>query len=202
MSAPEWLHELAGFDQPVERDELYRLAGKVPANLAIVELGTYQGKGTCFLAAGARAGKGAFVWTVDPWDLPGERSTTGAGPRPENPIDYTDPAHRETAVRQVVNAGLSGQVTFVQDFSSHAGRIWSGPPVGLLFIDGDHREPAVRRDFAAWEPHLAPGAVIAWDDHRVGFPGVMSVVDQLAHDKGLITAPELVGSLAVTRVVR
>jgi hypothetical protein len=33
-----------------------------------------------------------------------------------------------------------------------------------LFIDGDHRYEAVRADFAAWQPHLAPGAIVAFDD--------------------------------------
>lgn len=192
------LHELEGFDQPVERDALLRLAAHVPADQAIVELGTFKGKGTCFLAWGARSGLGAHVWTVDPWDLPGERSTTGAGPRPRHPLDYTDPSIPRVAMAQVEAAGLTDGVTFIQGFSSQVGRTWQGPPVGLLFVDGDHREGAVRRDFAAWEPHLARNAVIAWDDHRVGFPGVMAVVDRLAHEKGLITEPIMFGSLAVT----
>lgn len=195
----ERLHELAGFDQPVERDALYQLAAVVPADQAVVELGTFKGKGTCFLAAGARAGLGAHVWTVDPHDLPGERTTTGSGARPRHPIDYTDPTIPVIAREQVASAGLSDRVTFIQGFSTDVGEAWGGPRVGLLFVDGDHREGAVRRDFAAWEPHLAPDAVIAWDDHRVGFPGVMAVVDRLAHEKALLTEPVLVGSLAVTR---
>lgn len=192
------LHELQGFDQPVERDALRVLARSVPKDRAIVELGTYKGKGTCFLAAGARDGLGAHVWTVDPWDLPGERTTTGSGPKGEHPLDYTDPSIPAIARAQVAKAGLIDQVTFIQGFSDEIGMGWRGPKVGLLFVDGDHRENHVRRDFAAWEPHLARDAVIAWDDHRAAFPGVLKVVDRLAHQKGIISEPILIGSLAVT----
>ena len=34
----------------------------------------------------------------------------------------------------------------------------------MLWIDGDHRYDAVRRDLECWAPHLAPGAVVALHD--------------------------------------
>src|SRR5690606_32065016 len=71
---------------------LYELASMVPEDEAIVELGTYRGASACWLGAGARDGLGAHVWTVDPHDLPGYRTTTGRG---SGGLDFTDPAIRK-----------------------------------------------------------------------------------------------------------
>jgi hypothetical protein len=37
-------------------------------------------------------------------------------------------------------------------------------PVALLWVDGDHRYEAVRRDWDAWSPHLLPDAKVVFDD--------------------------------------
>lgn len=197
MSSPRpELARLDGFSPAETYQVLYDLALNVPAEQAIVELGTFHAKGAIYLAEGAAHGGGAHVWTVDPHDLPGYRTTTGNGPV-RNRIDYTDPKHRQLAERQVRNSGHGNRITMVRDFSADAGRTWEGPKVGLLFIDSNHFERHVRLDFAAWERHLAPGAIVCFDDHRTAFPGVINVVRRLV-DKGVITEPTLVGSLAVT----
>jgi hypothetical protein len=47
---------------------------------------------------------------------------------------------------------------------------WDAPsrisldPLDFLFIDGDHSEDAVRKDWAAWEPLLQPGAIVLLHD--------------------------------------
>lgn len=179
---------------PLETLEpLYELAAMVPADEAIIELGTYRGASACWLAAGAQAGLGAHVWTIDPHDLPGYRTTTGRG---NGGLDFTDPAIRRDAERQIREAGLAEHVTMIQDFSTEAGQSWSGPKVGLLFIDGDHRQDAVRKDFAAWEKHLSPDAVIAFDDYSESHPGVPAAVQALV-DKEIISEPAAFDRLAV-----
>lgn len=190
------LDQLDGFSPAETYQVLYDLAINVPADQAIVELGTFHGKGAIYLAEGAAHGGRAHVWTVDPHDLPGYRTTTGSGPV-RNRIDYTDPKHRELAAKQISEAGYADDITMVQDFSIDAGRSWTGPKVGLLFIDGNHHEKHVRLDFSAWERHLSPGAIVCFDDYREAFPGVINVVANLVN-KGVITEPVIVGSLAVT----
>jgi predicted O-methyltransferase YrrM len=174
-------------------EPLYDLAALVPADEAIIELGTYRGASACWLAAGAQSGLGAHVWTIDPHDLPGYRTTTGRG---RGGLDFTDPAIRLDAERQIREVGLAEHVTMIRDFSVEAGQTWAGPKVGLLFIDGDHRQDAVRKDFAAWEKHLSPDAVIAFDDHNESHPGVPAAVQALV-DKGIISEPALFDRLAV-----
>lgn len=179
---------------PLETLEpLHELASMVPADEAIIELGTYRGASACWLAAGAQSGPGAHVYTIDPHDLPGYRTTTGRG---KGGLDFTDPSIREDAERQIHEMGLDEHITMIQGFSADVGQNWDGPKVGLLFIDGDHRQHAVRQDFSAWEKHLTPDAIIAFDDHSDSHPGVPAAVQGLV-DKGIISEPTIFDRLAV-----
>src|SRR5690625_4924188 len=190
------LAKLDGFSPAQTYRVLYELALNVPAEQAIIELGTFHAKGAIYLAEGAAHGGGAHVWTVDPHDLPGYRTTTGSGPV-RNRIDYTDPKHRRLAEKQINDSGHSERITLVRGFSVDDGRAWGGPEVGVLSIDGNHYEQHVRLAFTAWERHLAPGAIVCFDDYRKAFPGVINVVAHLV-DKGVITEPTAISSLAVT----
>lgn len=166
---------------------LYELAGYVPADQAIVEIGSYKGKSACWLGAGARAGYGAHVWAVDPWDLRG--NVNGR-------FGFSQIETRVAFGRQVDVAGVRDQITAIRGFSVEVAASWHGPPVGLLYIDGDHAESAVRGDWSAWRPHLAPGgATVVFDDlDTPRNPGVRVVVDELAPVLG---CRKVAGRLAV-----
>ena len=167
-------------------------AALVPANQAILEIGVFRARTTCWLAHGAKSGKGAHVWGVDPWDLP-----TANQPKAK----FRDPKQRRLAQQHVHEAGVRSQVTLVQAFSVDFARGWTGPRIGLTYIDGDHSFEGAVDDFEAWRPHLAADAVIAFDDYGApSLPGVKQAVDYLVAE-GRITEPEVVGGrLAVSRL--
>ena len=55
-----------------------------------------------------------------------------------------------------------------------------GQGVDLLFVDSSHEREATVREFEAWRPALAPGAVVAFDDyHHPDYPGVREAIAQL-----------------------
>lgn len=141
---------------------LVELAAAVPADQAVVEIGVFRGRSLCALGAGAAGGAGAHVWGVDPWDLPGQRTTLRGATRLAG--RYMQPATRRAARRHVRACGLAERVSLVRGFSAEVAAGWEGPLVGLLHVDGDHRQAG--RDAEAWWPHLAAGAVIAFDDHQ------------------------------------
>jgi hypothetical protein len=163
---PEDLSGLIDADQGAV---LRHLAAQVPADRAIVEIGSYRGKSTAFLADGAKRGLGAQVWAVDPWGLAGNVAGRHG---------FTEA--REAFEAQLRACRLWSRVTPVEAFSTDAAAAWSGPEVELLYIDGDHAEAAVRADVAAWTPHLAADHVIVFDDlDTKRNPGVRVVVDEL-----------------------
>jgi hypothetical protein len=163
--------ELSGLITEEIGQTLQHLAAEVPGDQAIVEVGSFKGKSTCYLAAGGQAGEGAKVWAVDPWDTPG--NVTGR-------FGFAEPSTREAFEAQVRAAQLWDCITPLQGFSIDIAARWSGPSIGLLYIDGDHSEAAVRADFDVWRPHFAPGATVVFDDLDVPRnPGVRAAIESL-----------------------
>ncbi|HEU4753889.1 MAG TPA: class I SAM-dependent methyltransferase [Armatimonadota bacterium] len=166
-------------------------ASQVPADQEIIELGVFQGRSALQLAWGASLGHGAHVTGIDPWDLPG------------NVYDppFTEESSRRWAFHHVKTLGFSRRISLVHGFSADVARTYSGPPVGLLYVDGDHTKEGARRDIEAWAPHLAPGATIAVDDyHHPDWPGVAEAVDELVAEGVLEPVQVFHDRLAVTRL--
>jgi hypothetical protein len=165
------LTDLRGLITTEVGEALRDLAAAVPADLAIVELGSFKGMSTAHLATGARDGHGAHVWAVDPWDLPGNVYGKHG---------YSAPIVRDEFERQLRAMRLWSRITPLRAFSVDAATDWTGPAIGLLYIDADHAEAAVRADVHAWTPHLAAGHTLAFDDlDTPRNPGVRVVVEEL-----------------------
>jgi hypothetical protein len=71
--------------------------------------------------------------------------------------------------------------------------------VGLLWIDGDHRYEAVRRDFEGWRPHLLPGAAVVLDDAADPALGPHRLLAEL-QEAGRFETLQRHGKLAVLRL--
>ena len=91
----------------------------------------------------------------------------------------------------MARSGVKDQITLIRGFSVEVAESWAGPEIGFLFIDGDHKEDMVRADWEAWRSHLAPKAVVAFDDYHKDYPGVRTVVDDLA----------AVGAVEITKTI-
>lgn len=144
------VERIRGWCSIAEGDLLYRLARSVDPTLAIVEIGSYQGKSTCYLALGS---EGAPVFAVDLWSL-----------HRRVPRYRTAGRHFRRNVKRV---GVADRIVPIRGFSVEVGKSWKGPEIGLLYIDGCHSTPAVIADFKAWQKHLAAGAVVAFHDYHM-----------------------------------
>lgn len=168
------------------------LAAQVSADRSIVEVGVFQGRTALLMAWGAAQGHGAHVWGVDAWEL---ADNTYAPP-------FKTVESRNAAAYNVKATGYHDRVTLVQGFSLETAEVWTGPPIGLLFIDGDHTRDGARSDVLAWARHLAPGAVIALDDYgHPDWPGVAQAVEELVTEGVLEPIQIFHDRLAVTRLV-
>lgn len=165
------LANLEGLISEATGVKLAELAAAVPNTQTVVNIGVFKGKSTCYLAEGSALGGRATVLAIDPWDLPGN---------PDGKHHYHGALDK--FVEQLAQVGLEWAVWAIKEFSAVVAG-WNPDivgPVGLLFIDGDHEYESVREDWNAWYPHLAPGAVVAFDDYQTPKnPGVGRFVKEL-----------------------
>ena len=150
MPAPEGLALL---------DAAARYAGRGP----VLEVGTYCGKSTIYLAAAARD-KGQPVITVD-HHHGSEENQPG--------WEYHDPALVDQATGRIdtlprlratlAAAGIEDDVVAIVGKSADVARLWR-TPLGMLFIDGGHTDAAARWDYEGWAPWVALGGALAIHD--------------------------------------
>jgi predicted O-methyltransferase YrrM len=109
----------------------------------------------------------------------------------------------ELVARRTVSGCRRGNAVWQRQFSYDAARGWQ-KPIDFLFIDGDHRYEAVRRDWDEWSPHVRPGGIIALHDARLEAPwlgpndGPVRLASEIATDRDWETL-DGVDSLLVLR---
>ncbi len=144
---------VGGFLFPREGPLLYELARACSGRGVIVEIGSWKGKSTIWLASGARAGARVRVYAVDPHTgSPELREQYGDG-------IWTLPEFE----RNLERAGVGELVSPIVSTSEDAAAEFS-QPIELLFIDGAHDAASVRRDLEAWTPRVVEGGVVALHD--------------------------------------
>lgn len=162
-----------------EARELHAIASTIDKGV-IVEVGSYRGRSAVALADGAPVG--TPVYAVDPHALLVESDELTYGP--EDRAAFFRAMLRSEAYRRVSLINLSSEIITPG---------WS-EPVGFLWIDGDHTHEGVRRDWACWQPHLLPGAVVAFDDAHDPNVGPYHLINELV-DAGVLVHRKNVGKV-------
>jgi len=155
--------QAAGFMPPAEGLALFDAAARYSGRGPVLEIGSYCGKSTIYLAAAAAAA-GQQVVTVD----------HHRGSEEHQPgWEYHDPELVDPAIGRIdtlprlratlAAAGLEDQVVVVVGRSASVARLWR-TPLGLLFVDGGHTEQAAVTDYEGWAPWVAPGGALAIHD--------------------------------------
>ena len=70
------------------------------------------------------------------------------------------------AARAAVSRCPAAKVHWIEQFSFDAVKSWN-TPIDFLFIDGDHAEKSVTRDWSEWSLFVRPGGRVAFHDARV-----------------------------------
>jgi predicted O-methyltransferase YrrM len=188
-----------GFMPPDEGLALHETAAAYAPVGPVLEVGTYCGKSTIYLAAAARD-CGQMVVTVDHhrgseehqagWEY---HDTQLVEPRTGR-ID-TLPFFRAA----IAAAGLEDHVVAIVGRSADVARLWQ-TPLGLVFIDGGHTDEAAAADYAGWSPWVTAGGALAIHDV---FPDPVDGgqapyrIYRRALDSGAFTEVRAVGSLRV-----
>lgn len=152
-----------GFMPPAEGEALFEVAATYAPAGPIVEIGTYCGKSTIYLASAASQA-GQFVLTVD-HHRGSEENQLGWEYHDTELVDPavglldTLPRFRST----LAAAGLERHVIAIVGRSADVAALWH-QPLGMLFIDGGHTDEAVAADYAGWAPWVRVGGALAIHD--------------------------------------
>jgi predicted O-methyltransferase YrrM len=141
-----------------EGQRLAYLASVVPKGQVIVEIGSFAGRSTSFLASGSAYGQQAPVFAVDLWKH-------GGG----CPLEVFE--------HHLESLGLRSRVQPLPGRSREVSSWWE-QPIGLLFIDGAHDWENVKCDYESWVPHLAPGGWLAVHDYHPTYGDVLRFMEE------------------------
>ena len=144
-------NNIHGWLSDSEGELLYKLATSIPKGHAIVEIGSWKGKSTVWLAKGAQAGQRNEVYAVD--------LHCGSSDHAREGVEDTCAAF----IANLSKAGVRTTVFPLITTSEKAAHHWRGG-IGLLWVDGSHRYEDVKRDLLLWKQYLANGARVAIHD--------------------------------------
>jgi hypothetical protein len=139
----------------------------------LVEIGVAEGASAVGLRE-AMAPDG-ILWLIDPFHL--------------SRVRHLNTMRR--AAHRVVAKCQNGEVIWIEKFSYAAASDWSGQ-IDFLFIDGDHSENGVRRDWDDWHRFVATGGIVVFHDAAL-FPrswtardwGPVKLVDALFRNRAI-----------------
>lgn len=126
---------------------MLNLAISLNKSSCIVEVGSYLGASSCFLAVGAKLKKG-HVYCVDTWHNEG----MSEGLRDT----YEEFLHNIQPLRKLITPLRGQSVDIARTFDKE---------IDLLFIDSAHSYEGCSSDVKAWMPHLKSGAMIVFHDY-------------------------------------
>ncbi len=161
-----WLRNAArraiGFMPADEGMALYEAGLEGAESGPLLEIGSYCGKSTIYLAGAARE-KGTVVFSVD-HHRGSEEHQVGEEYHDPRLVDAEGRVDTLATFRETIEqAALSDAVVAVVAASKVAAAAWA-TPLGMVFIDGGHSSEAVRTDYEAWTPHLVAGGLLAIHD--------------------------------------
>jgi predicted O-methyltransferase YrrM len=138
---------------------------------SLVEIGVAEGaSATLFRKAMA---PDATLYLIDPFHL--------------SRVQWLNPPR--LAAHKAVNQSHNGTVIWLQKFSTDVAAQWD-TNIDFLFLDGDHTEQGVWRDWNDWSRFVIPGGVVLFHDSRLfeqGWTeprnGPVKVVNQLFREQ-------------------
>lgn len=163
IDLPININTVKGFLAEDEGQALFQAARDTAHLGASLEVGSYCGKSTVYLATAAKI-KNNIVYAIDHHrgseeHQLGEEYHDSELFDPQAQLMDTFKAFRKT----MRDAQLEDTVVPIVASSQLASRNWS-TPLGMVFIDGGHSMDAAMTDYRAWAGHIAVGGILAIHD--------------------------------------
>jgi len=153
---------------------LYILAKFGNGGGEVVEIGSFKGRSTIWLARGIK-GCSRKITAIDPFE--GTLSTQDYGVSPTLGIFKEN----------IKNFGCQNLVNIFAETSEAVANNWVNK-IRLIFIDGLHDYDNVKKDYTLWSPFVMSGGFIAFHDYNEDHPGVVRFInnDLKGNDKFVV----------------
>ncbi|WP_373032037.1 class I SAM-dependent methyltransferase [Sulfurovum sp.] len=151
---------------------LYMLCYMQEVEGDVVEIGSWQGRSTSFLARAVKESKNGQFYAVDHFrgNVGKENFYTVNGSLDNLKTNF------ENNINQL---GLSDIVTLLDMSNVEAAEIIKEKTIRFLFIDGDHTKEGVKKDIELFFPRLVKGSIVVFDDYFDGFPGLLEAIEDV-----------------------
>jgi len=143
-----------------ELEALFILARACKPDARVLEIGSYLGASTCYLAAGLR-GSRASITCIDTW----QNQT------------MPDGIHDTLAKFEKNVKSVRPLLTLIRKASDEVTPQELGQPFDFVFLDGDHSYGQTKSDFEHFSGLVSPNGVLAFHD-SLFFEGVSRVIGE------------------------
>lgn len=161
---------------------LYKLAGRLGENTVVVEIGSWHGKSTIWLASAIKDKKNANLYAVDP-----HRGS------PEKDGEFNRVNTFDIFNQNIQRAGVAEKIIPLRKTSLRAAATFP-EKADIVFIDGSHLFADVKKDFFAWKKKLKRGGWIVLHDATV-LPGPWRVAKNYLLKSTDFIRPGMLGSM-------
>jgi len=163
---------IPGMITPQAGKFLYTLCYMQSIEGDVVEIGSWQGRSSTFLARAVKESKNGNFYAIDHFG-------GNVGKESFYEVDGTLNGLKDNFNHNISKFGLSDVVHLLDMRNTEAAKQLEENTIRFLFIDGDHTKEGVRRDIELFFPRLIKGSIVVFDDYFEGFPGLVEAVDEL-----------------------
>lgn len=162
-------------------DMFAHAVSQLPDDAHVVEIGTWKGQSSAFLAVELiNSGKKFKLDCID--------NFTGSVIEPGQMLDHDNQAGRLLEVFHNNMKPVEGHYTAIQSDSAAAADLYEDESLDFVFIDASHDYESFKKDLFAWFPKVKVGGIVSGHDFADAYPGIMKAVrDHLVNEKVGVT---------------
>lgn len=168
---------IPGMVTPQSGQMLYALCAMQTVSGDVVEIGSWQGRSSSFLARATRESRNGQFYAIDHFrGNVGKEDSYVVGKE-----DLSD--LKSNFLGNMKKLNLESSVKLLDMPNSEAAVNFQPNQIRFLFIDGDHTAEGVSKDIELFFPKLCSGAIVVFDDFSTAFPGLVQVLNNLIETK-------------------
>lgn len=138
----------------------------------VVEIGSWQGRSSTFLARAVKESGNGNFYAIDHFG-------GNVGKEEFYKVNGSLVSLKDNFIDNLSRLDLIDAVNLLDMTNTEASEKIKDRKIRFLFIDGDHTKSGVRKDIELFFPQLEKGSIVVFDDYFEGFPGLIEAVDEI-----------------------